>query len=366
MSYQLNYAIHPGASISAAINHLGISQKNLAERALLSEKTVSQIINGEAPITADTAIKLENTLGGTAAFWLGLESQYRASLAKVEQTKRAESEIELSKNFPYSELVKRSCVEPTRDKLERVINLWKFFGVDSLFTIPSIETAAYRRGYVGDSEDKKAALAAWLRCGEITYINEVAPKLNEFNLTKLKLALPEIRKMTQMKDPRFFSHIQDILADAGVGLVAVQYFPGTKASGATRWVKTNPLIQLSTYGRNADRVWFTLFHEIGHIILHGKKDQFISFTESSKDPEEIKADDFAANQLIPKNNYMNFLKNFRVLTEGAIRRFATSQEIDPGIVLGRLKNDNILAHSAFLHLHSKLEMKIGANENNTR
>lgn len=357
MTYQMNKAIHPGVSVSVALYRLGMSQKNLADRTELTEKTISQIVNGEAPITADTAIKFENVLGGSASFWLNLESLYKTTLLRIEQTQKAKEEAHFVKTFPYNELAKRNYVEKTRDVIEKVRNLWKFFGVNSLATVPTMEVAAYRRGYVIDDDQKKGSLAAWLRCGEIAAAKEVTAKMATYDPGGLKLLIAEIRKMTQMRDDDFFVKIQDKLAGVGVGLVAVQFFPGTKASGATRWIGQNPIIQLSTYGKDADRIWFTLFHEIGHIILHGKKEQFISFTEKSKVPEEIEADDFAANRLIPAAEYKKFTSNPMCLFEKNIREFAEELNIDPGIVVGRMKNDKILDYADFPQLHSKLRMR---------
>lgn len=357
MTYRMNKAIHPGVSVSAALDHLGMSQKNLANRTELTEKTISQIVNGEAPITVDTAIKFENVLGGSAAFWVNLESLYRTTLLRIEQTQKAKEEAHFVETFPYNELSKRGYVEKTRDVIEKVRNLWKFFGVNSLVTVPSMEVAAYRRGYVIDDDQKRGSLAAWLRCGEIAAGEEVAVKLKAYDPSGLKLLISEIRIMTQMRDDDFFVKIQDKLASVGVGLVAVQFFPGTKASGATRWIGQNPIIQLSTYGKDADRIWFTLFHEIGHIILHGRKEQFISFTEKSKVPEEIEADEFAANRLIPPTEYKRFISNSMCVFEKNIKEFAEELNIDPGIVVGRMKNDKILDYAAFPQLHSKLRMR---------
>lgn len=356
MTYQLNKAISPGISVSAALEFLSMTQKNLADRTELTEKTISQIINGESSITVDTAVKFENVLGGSAAFWLALESQYKTTLLRLELEEKAELESSLAATFPYGELVKRGYVSATRDIKEKVQNLWKFFGVNSLSMIPNIEVAAYRRGYILDSDQKRGALAAWLRSGEIIASKEVISNLAEYDARLLRARIPEIKNMTQMKNPNFFVELQRILSEVGVGLVAVQYFPGTKASGATRWIGQNPIIQLSTYGKDADKIWFTLFHEIGHILLHGRKEQFISFTNSSKVPEEIEADEFAANRLISLSDYKQFINNSMCTFENSIRAFAESQGVATGIVVGRMKRDKILDYRVYPHLHEKLKI----------
>ena len=162
--------------------------------------------------------------------------------------------------------------------------------------------------------------------------------------------------MTSSLEKGFFEKKQTDYADAGVGLVAVQHLKGTKASGATRWVGDNPLIQVSIYGRDADKFWFTLFHEIGHVLLHGKKDQFISFTSGGeKTSNELRADEFAANILIPDDSYISFVTNLD-FSEKSIKDFANQEGVDVGIVVGRLKNNRWLPFGAYQHLHRKLVM----------
>lgn len=353
MVYQPNKAIHPGKTVQKILDELGMTQKNLAERTGLSEKHISQIINGESSITADTAMLFENALGGAATFWINLDKNYRATFARLEQENKARSEINLLDQFPYSELVKSNRVDATRDKVERVTNLWKFFGVNSLLSIPSTEASAYRRGY--SQAINRSALAAWLRCGEID-MQKLNFEISQYSENGLKEVLPKIRSMTQQIDKSFLNKIQHILASVGVGLVAVQHLKGTKASGATRWIGDNPLIQISTYGRDADKFWFTLFHEIGHVLLHGKKEQFISFTTGGeKTSNELQADEFAADALLPKDSYNGFLMK-QDFSEKSIREFADQEAIDVGIVAGRLKNDRWLPFGSNQHLHRKLVM----------
>jgi HTH-type transcriptional regulator / antitoxin HigA len=355
MVYQPNKAIHPGTSVQRELDHLGMSQKRLAERTGLSEKHISQIINGEASITADTAFLFANALGGTAAFWLNLDRNYRETLARLEQEQKAEEEIDQLANFPYNDLVKLGRVEKTTDRVQRVINIWRFFGVNSFKAIPQTEAVAYRRGY--GSNVKKEALAAWLRCGELD-ANKLS--LSEYNEATLKSLLPKVRKMTQMLDSNFFAELQTSLAGAGVGLVAAQHLTGTQAHGATRWIGGNPVIQLSARGKDADRVWFTLFHEIGHIFLHSKKDQFISFNKSIRSPQEDEADAFAAKTLIPEGEYQSFLSR-QDFSEPSIKHFAKLQGVHTGIVVGRLKKEGVVPYDKFHNLHAKLQVKESSN-----
>jgi addiction module HigA family antidote len=79
-TFSPDYAVAPGETLREVIEAKGISQTDLAIRTGLADKTISQIMNGVAPISFETAEKLEMVLGVPARFWNCRESQYRAAL----------------------------------------------------------------------------------------------------------------------------------------------------------------------------------------------------------------------------------------------------------------------------------------------
>ena len=87
----------------------------------------------------------------------------------------------------------------------------------------------------------------------------------------------------------------------------------------------------------SDTFWFTLFHEIGHII---NGDYGITF-ENEHAGQEDAADKYAEDKLIPPGEYEAFVR-MNEFSENAVRRFAERIDRDPGIVLGRLQNDQIV------------------------
>nr|WP_238360686.1 HigA family addiction module antitoxin [Iningainema tapete] len=75
----------PGDTIADLLEERDWTQAQLADRLGYTEKHISLLINGKAPINEETALKLERVLGSTAAFWLSREAQYRAHLAQREE-----------------------------------------------------------------------------------------------------------------------------------------------------------------------------------------------------------------------------------------------------------------------------------------
>lgn len=355
MSYQPNKAIHPGVTVGRTLAGLGMTQKSLSERTGITEKHISSIVNGEASITPDTAYLLANALGGSPSFWNNLQTNYEATKVRLENEKLAAAEVELVAAHPYLELKKRKYVEDTRDPIQKVMQLWKFYGVNSLKSVQLTEAVAWRRGVT--ERVRVESLAAWLRCGELAakdLANDV--EIQEFDETKLKSLLPTLRQCTKQQD-NFWDKIVGQLAGAGVVTVAVAHFTGTRTNGATRWIGGHPVIQLSNYGKNADGIWFSLMHEIGHILKHGRKERYISFVDGKeKSVEESEADAFASDVLIPRKDFDEFVVRYD-FSESAIRKFATKQDIDPGIVVGRLKIGGMLDWKEHQGMHRKLEIR---------
>lgn len=76
-----NWASPPGDTIADVLEERGWTQAALAKRLGCAEKHVSQLINGEAPITEEMASDLARVIGSTAGFWLRREAAYRARLS---------------------------------------------------------------------------------------------------------------------------------------------------------------------------------------------------------------------------------------------------------------------------------------------
>jgi HTH-type transcriptional regulator/antitoxin HigA len=126
---------------------------------------------------------------------------------------------------------------------------------------------------------------------------------------------------------------------------------GCPVSGAVRWLSPQKaLVQLSLRYKTNDSLWFTFFHECGHIALHGKKMLFLEDGAISS-VEEDEADRFAADRLISPANWAGF--DSSSVSELAIRKFAGEVGIAPGIVLGRLQNDKRVPCRRFNHLEMR-------------
>ena len=310
-----------------------MTQKELADRTGITKKTVQEIVQGRASLSAHTAVALEKVLGIKATFWLNLQAGYEADLARIEAQRRMQKEIDLAKRFPYATMAKQGMVAEKKQWEERIELLLRFFAVASLEKVELTLQAAFRRKKNPDVSPY--ALATWLRQGEILGSKtETAP----FSRDRLRSELPALLALSRLPLVEAKKEAVRICAECGVAVVLVPHLPKTYVNGATKWLsREKALVILSLRGSYGDIIWFSLVHELGHILKgHSKKDTFIDFAnDRDRDEKETEADDFASEQLIP-SLALRFFRDKGDFSPQAIGEFAEKLERSPGIVAGRL------------------------------
>lgn len=346
-------AIPPGETIKEQLDFREMNQKEFAVRMGLSEKHISQLINGLVPLTHETALKLESVLGVPARFWNNLEALYQEDLARIEQEINFEQERKIIEKIPYQDLVKYGYVKIATSANEKIVELRRFFESASLKNIPDIGSfnAAFR--IVDHGKASEFALSAWLQMGNLT-ARQIDTK--PFDRNRLKARLSKIRAMTTYDPKLFLPLLSTMLSDCGIALVTVPHLPKTYAHGATLWpTKNKAVIMLSLRGKDADKFWFSLFHEIGHIMLHDKNDSYIQYdTLDITNPREVEADQFASDTLIPESEYKNFVTQQDFSTR-SVQSFAKKIAIMDGIVVGRLQHDGQVLFQNLNGLKTKYE-----------
>lgn len=338
--FQPDYAVPPGATLQETIDSLGMTQRDLAVRTGMAPKTINEIVKGKAPITPDTAVLLDRVTGVPARMWNSLESNYREQLAKIADRKRLEKDMTWLKTIPTRELINRGVIEDQPDKVSLLHTVLSFFGVASseawneLWMKPC---ASFRKS--PRFEAAPGAVATWLRLGEL---EAQRVKTQPYDRNKFQRVLTEIRQLTTKPAEDFTLRMVELAASAGVAVVFVKELKGCPTSGAARWLSPDKaLIQLSLRYKTEDHFWFSFFHEAGHILHDPKKEVFID-DGHSEDEREARANQFAANLLIPVPA-VSELPSLK--SKAAVKAFAESIDITPGIVVGRLQREEYIPYT---------------------
>ena len=354
--YQPDYVSSPGETLLETLETIGMSQAELAKRMGRPVKTINEIIQKKAAITAETALQLEQVLHIPASFWLKREQHYRESLARLAEEQRLNDWVEWLNELPIQIMMRRGWIPTCSSKSQQVLEALKFFGVaspDAWRAIWESKIIVYRKSTTFKSNF--GYVATWLRQGELEAQElECAP----YNAEAFHDVLIHIRTLTVEQIDFFQEELVRLCAKAGVAVVFVEELPKTGICGSTQWLTpTKALVQLSLRYKTDDQLWFTFFHEAGHILKHGKRQIFLETDQKDQETDEDEADTFASNILINRAEWRQFITQDSYHTKVGIQDFAKKVGVAPGIVVGRLQHEKLLPFSYCNDLKRHLEWR---------
>ena len=351
--YQPDYTVPTGWVIEERLAAQSLSHAELARRCGRSPKLISEIIAGKAPVEPKTALQLERVLGIDASVLLGIESHYQLHQARESESKDAGALDAWVKPFPVQELVKRGVFEKPKSPSATASALLSFFGVGSIDAWQAkygAANVAYRHSPTFESDE--FALATWLRLAEAKAASQTVA---DYSDSEFKQALRKVRELTCDPIESSLPKAVSLFNGAGVALALVKALRKVRLSGAAWWLAPGkPLVALSARHKTDDHLWFSLFHEAAHILLHSKKSVFLDGTNGEVDDVETQANQWASDFLVPKAAWGHFTR-IGDYSEGNIRMFAEDQGIAPGILVGRLQHEERLPWSKLNGLKVKLQ-----------
>ena len=333
VEFNPDWALSPGTLLRHEIEARGMTQADLADRVKLTQKHVSQVITGTASLSPDVALAFERSLGVPARTLLLAEARYQAERSHQDAYKELGKHHAWARRFPLEELKNKGVLRGTERAGELVDRLLRFFGVanpDAFDKVSLAGISGFRRAQHLHVDEY--ATATWLRLGEQ---QTAAHRLPPFDPNRLRKSLPELRRLSTRPDDAAFTEARRSLADCGVALAFVDGIKESRACGATRWVTpTRPLIVLSDRYGFRDTLWFSLMHEIGHVLKHPRRRTFVNLADGGDDADglEGEANAFAADVLVPER-FTDRLLDARTLADYA--ELAKEVDVDVSILAGR-------------------------------
>jgi len=341
----------PGRTVRREREARGWTQKDLAAIIGRPEQAISQIVNGEKEITPQTAIELARAFGTSAEFWNNLEANYRLWLAsREEEPKPIERRARLYSSAPVAELKNRGWLPDTDDTVE----LEQAFSALMRDKSPGDQSYLQisRRKSSGKNADPKLQ-TIWLK--RVEYLVD-GQKVGRFDKNSLNEAIPQLLRFSEKTEN--LDKVPGFLMSQGIRFALVPHLTGTFLDGAMFRINGNPVVALTLRYDRVDSFWFTLMHELAHLVL-GHKGAFLDTIfdrEGSVGREEASADRMAQNWLVDARKYRSFVDRTRPDFSGKeIREFALSVQRHPAIVLGRLQFDGEVPWNRLRSLHEKVK-----------
>lgn len=337
IEYNDRIAFHPGYYIKEIIEESGLTQEDFAKRLNTTPKNLSILIRGEQSLSIDIATKLSRMLGTTVAYWLNLQQAYDTMVAEFISDEELVKEREVFQFIDYKYFRDNfSLPNLARNIDEQIKKVREFLRVSSLNVLKENNLAVSFRSYsenLSESNIIKANTMVQIAINKV--LQTETPK---YNKKRFEQAVEYCLTQTT-NHSGFLPLIKKELYEAGVVLVVLPNLEGSGINGATKRVDGRILLMVNDRRKYADTFWFTLFHEIGH-IMHG--DYGITFKDN-KNENECEANFYAQRKLIPQDKYEDFINKHPFFDEVIIRHFADEINRDPGIVLGRLQNDGLVS-----------------------
>ncbi len=330
----------PGDFIREELEAREWTQGDLAEILGRPVQMVNEIITGKKAITPETAKELAAAFGTSAEYFLNLENAYRLKLAKTDP-KPVSERAQLYSRVPVREIVKRNWIPGSKDLGTLGQQICSFLGICDLGADPEWRFA-FRRSDV--SEKVSYSHLAWLaRCRQLAREQEV--KVSQIDVSAIRDFAATLTRVHV--DNTTLPTLTNELAGVGVRTVFLEQIKGTKIDGAAFWMDEGPVVAISLRYDRIDSFWFTLLHELAHIVLHNNRsvlDVDIVRNDSDeeddpKPPIEREADNQAHIWSVPQQQLNQFIAETQpYYSHAKITSFAREIGVHPGLVVGQLQH----------------------------
>jgi HTH-type transcriptional regulator/antitoxin HigA len=342
MTTSSNALLAPGEYIRDELEARGLTQEALAHILDRPLSTVNKIIAGTKAITPQTAKGLAAAFGTTAELWMNLESAYRLDLeGDTEDSQEVAQRAQLHESAPVHEMLRRRWIKGTSVNELRA-ELETFFS--DLFAAAARKSTSY--------EFTTPSQKAWIY--RAVQLARTMPVEKTYSAERARKQLGDLHALTVSEHEA--RHVPIVLGNMGIRFLVIEHLAHTKIDGATLWLDVkSPVIVLSLRYDRIDGFWFTLCHELMH-VLHGHKwsldNDMVSLGKTGSDDidecEQL-ADRDASSFLISEELIQSFITRHKPrFSKVNIIRFANLHKIHPGIVVGQLQH-----HKAIKYTHSR-------------
>jgi HTH-type transcriptional regulator/antitoxin HigA len=163
-------------------------------------------------------------------------------------------------------------------------------------------------------------------------------------------------------DPQVVRQLPSILAELGIILVYVCALPGMSTDGAVFHLSTgHPVIAMSLRFPRLDYFWFTLLHELAHLVLHADqlKEPMFFDVEISEERDRIEktANRLAKDSIVDRESWRNCAPKYDT-SDKAVHTYAAEQGVHPSLIAGLLRKEsgNYKRYSSIINEHDVREI----------
>lgn len=353
--------IGPGEFIKEELEFRHWSQEDLADVLSVSLKTVNHLINHKQSITLDMARLLGKAFGQSPQYWINLDANYRLREQADEiRMNEIETRAVIYKHMPINEMMQRGWISTdgrVSSLVRAVKKFWDIADLDFTFLEKQAEVC-FRKSESFANFNVFYALT-WLQMAKKSAESLARHPFQKEILLKIVANYSEYTLME--------NGVQTILGDlhrCGVKFLVLPHLQKTYIDGAAFCENTNPVIAYSPRYDRIDHFWFTLAHEIAHVVndIRGSGQTFID--DIYKDPTDEKEEkaNQAATTMLKTNKILKYFKNYdKYISEFRIKACAKELAVAEAVVVGTLQYHNILSQKNLNKFKTKIKEQIPLN-----
>lgn len=332
----LEFIIHPGETLKEVLEENNMSQEELAIRTGFTPKHVSEVVNGKKGISPKFAKSLEYVFSMPMSFWVNLQGIYDKEILQYKEQEEIEDEEikivkKIKKIIKYAE--EKELLNRNEDEIFNVIELRNLCGINNLSNIKFLPM--YQMAFRASKSIDIETTYVWLRINELLARKKYVE--NDYDVKKLTGNISRIKATMFLEINDAIEKLTEIFSECGIIFQVSKSFTGAPIQGFIKKINNNVMLTMTIRGAFADIFWFSLFHEIGHLINGDFDTQLIDYISNNSE-KEILADSFASNTLIDKEQFKQFI-NKKDYSKNAIINLSRNNNVQPFIAVGRVEKE---------------------------
>lgn len=337
----------PGYFIKEQMEMRDWTQSDLSEVTGFTVKHLNKVLQDKQPLTLDMARVLGEVFNTSAQYWINIDTGFRLWQAQEKTKEEVEADIKgmIYERMPIKDMQAKGWLRGTKSAASlktQVLKYWDWENLD--FSVLDDHFLPYLTKKSEAFNQFNASYAiTWYRKAQLVATKFEVPTYKRQKLEKL---YNNLNIYTTKKDG-INEFICD-LAEAGVIFFVLPHLQKTYLDGAAFYSGKNPVVVYTGRYKRIDNFWFTVAHEIAHVLLHlNDKNEFVldNLRDGERNGMEEEANSLAAEKL-KHNEILEYLRPYlKYLTNSKVEECGEELDIHPAIIIGKLAHEKVISYS---------------------
>ncbi|MBN1184219.1 MAG: ImmA/IrrE family metallo-endopeptidase [Bacteroidales bacterium] len=335
----------PGYFIREQMELRQWTQEDMASVLGVTIKHVNKILTEKQPITLEMARIFAEVFNTSAQYWINHDTGYRLWLQQEKSQKEKEADIKakIYERMPINDMIKKGWLPKCTSVKELEKNVLEFWNLKEL----DFSGLGKQLPCLTKKSDAYNQFNDWYALTWYQMARKVAleRKMNEYNKQNVTKLYNGLHKFTVLHNGinKFLSQ----LSDCGVNFLILPHLQKTYLDGAAFLLNNTPVIVYTARYKRIDNFWFTVAHEVAHVLKHLNDETtliFDDFKNGKRTQMEYEANQLAAEKL-KHNEILQYLKPYlNYLTSAKVEECAAKYEVHESIIVGKLAHDEVISY----------------------